>query len=413
MDVINQIPSNDFDDFIDIVANAFPNIPLVSTESRQRFRDRLEYLDQNPISSIYGLYRQEKLLGGMILYDYDMNLFGEMVGVGGIGLVAVELLNKKEYVAKQMLSFFLDMYREKQAPLALLYPFRPDFYRQMGFGYGTKINQYRFRPSALPQRRAKSNLRNLERSDAPELQACYNRYARNTHGMILGQLNQFERMFEDPDLRIIGYQAKDGLRGYLTFKFELGDYFIQNDLHIVDLIYEDREALSELMAFLASQFDQVRVIQFNTHDDSFQHQLGDPRDDREILIPSVFHSSNVQGVGLMYRLLSVSNFFKATTRHNFGNQTCALKITLVDSFLAENSGSTIIHFEEGRAKIAEAGFDLEIALDVAEFSSLVMGVVSFSKLYEYGLAEISNPDHIEVVNRLFKADQKPICLTRF
>jgi len=53
-----------------------------------------------------------------------------------------------------------------------------------------------------------------------------------------------------------------------------------------------------------------------------------------------------------------------------------------------------------------------MSLDVAEFSSLLMGAVDFQHLYAYNLAEISDPAAVPVVNRLFAAP-KPICLTDF
>jgi predicted acetyltransferase len=55
-----------------------------------------------------------------------------------------------------MMLYFLRHYREQGAPLVALYPFRPDFYRQMGFGYGTKMDQHRVKPSALPRGPSKS-----------------------------------------------------------------------------------------------------------------------------------------------------------------------------------------------------------------------------------------------------------------
>ncbi len=57
--------------------------------------------------------------------------------------------------------------------------------------------------------------------------------------------------------------------------------------------------------------------------------------------------------------------------------------------------------------------DVAVALDVAEFSSLLMGAVGFRSLYDFGLATISDPAHIATVDRIFAADQKPICTTAF
>ena len=58
-------------------------------------------------------------------------------------------------------------------------------------------------------------------------------------------------------------------------------------------------------------------------------------------------------------------------------------------------------------------FDLAIQLDIAEFSVLLMGVVSFTALQRYGLATISDPWFVGIVNRLFLAEEKPMCMTFF
>ncbi|UZM99543.1 GNAT family N-acetyltransferase [Lysinibacillus sp. MHQ-1] len=44
----------------------------------------------------FGLWEEGNLIGGMRLHDFQMNLFSKMIPIGGVGLVAVDLLHKKE-----------------------------------------------------------------------------------------------------------------------------------------------------------------------------------------------------------------------------------------------------------------------------------------------------------------------------
>jgi len=90
-----------------------------------------------------------------------------------------------------------------------------------------------------------------------------------------------------------------------------------------------------------------------------------------------------------------------------------LKISVTDSFLKENDGNTIVHFKGGRPSLGESDFEIAIELDIANFSSLYMGVVNFMKLFEYDLVQISDPDYLDSVDRLFRTQKKPVCLTRF
>ena len=54
-----------------------------------------------------------------------------------------------------------------------------------------------------------------------------------------------------------------------------------------------------------------------------------------------------------------------------------------------------------------------IQLDVADFSSLVLGAVGFKTLHAYGLAKLSDPEALDQVDRLFHTEARPRCVTAF
>ncbi len=116
----------------------------------------------------------------------------------------------------------------------------------------------------------------------------------------------------------------------------------------------------------------------------------------------------------MYRVIDVPALFNRLPDHNFNGQDLRLQLSISDSFIPENDGETFIHFDQGKAQVIDSGdSDVSITLDVAEFSSLIVGSVRFKELYKYGLAEMSNIEFLDVVDRLFRTDTKPFCLTRF
>ena len=127
MSEIRLLSAGDFDALAHIWSTAYPGAKIVSDEDRARFRDRaLKLHEEDPTSSFYGLFRDGDLLGIMCFHDFLMNFLGAQVAAGGVGQVAVDLLHKKEHVAKEMMGFYLRHYRERGVPLAVLYPFRPD-----------------------------------------------------------------------------------------------------------------------------------------------------------------------------------------------------------------------------------------------------------------------------------------------
>lgn len=415
---IRQLTEADLDRFATIASHAYPAFPLNTDEERQRFVRRLIDQDADPSIDIYGLFQDDILLGGMILYDFAMTLYETQVLAGGVGMVAIDLLHKKEKIARDLIVAYLRHYRERGAPLALLYPFRPDFYKAMGFGFGTKMNGYRVRPAALPHQGSKEHLRLLGPEDRRLRADCYARYAHRTHGMMQQSHMEVARMFTNPKTMVAGYQPGAELEGYLAFQFEPVEAgnFLRNDIIVSELIYETSDALQALLTFLRTQADQINLIHINTQDQDFHYLLDDPRDNTDRLLPSVYHESNTQGVGLMYRVIDPRRLFEQLADHAFGAETCVVKFTIRDTLMPENDGSVVVRFGDGRVRMSEGdgiAADVEVSLNVADFSSLIMGCVDIERLASYGLATLSDAGYIGTLSRLFHARRSPVCTTLF
>lgn len=416
MRTVRPINDEELESFITISANAYPGLEAFAQSDRIRFRDRLLQAGENPQVHLYALFEEGQMRGVMRLYDFTMKFLSTRTVVGGVGGVAVDLLHKKEKIAADMLRAFMVHYREKGACLAALYPFRPDFYQRMGFGHGTKMNSYLFRPGSLPKGPSKRHVIFLTEYDRDALRACYDRFLDRSNGLMERFDDVWDAVFADPALHIIGVKRSNQVSGYLIYKFTKGrqNHILSNDILIYEMIYDKSDDLLELVTFLHSQGDQIEQIIFNTQDESFHYLLQDPRYGSGKLLPQVpYHESNTQGLGIMYRVIDLPQLFKILANHNFGDVTCRLKINLSDSFLPQNAGSTMVGFSEGRAQLKnEDSYDIAIQMDVSEFSSLVVGAVGFAKLHEYGLASISDSTYVKVIDRLFAAP-KPICMTRF
>ena len=413
---IKKIPLTDTDAFIDIVANAYPGFRIISPGEKKKTRRSFVKLLRDPTIDHYGLYRHGKLVGGMRTYDFTMNFFSMKPLVGGVGLVAVDLLHKKEKVCKELISFFIDLYKKKDTPIVALYPFRPDFYRKMGFGYGTKVNLYKIKPGDLPRGTSKKHIRFLDRGDRKEFRQCCYQYFLKHHGMLDIKKHEIDYFFERPEAKTIVYERKNTILGYLSFVFEkaAGDNMLRNNIVLRELVYEKRDVLLELLAFLQSQLDQIDQIVFPTQDEFFHFLPLDPRDGSENLIPIIGHQTNTQGIGIMYRVINTRGIFELLKDHNFGNQDCRLRLFIKDSFLKKNEGQLIVHFKGGKPFLKRhADFDVEVHIDVADFSSLLMGSVNYHSLFEYGLSDISDERHVDTVAKVFGVEQKPICHTIF
>ncbi len=412
---IREVQESELDELARITIEAFPGMKVDTPEARQRMMERLHKVRQEPIVHFFGAYDADKLVGVMRCYDFTMKLHETRTLVGGLGGVAVDLRHKKEHVAADMVRYYLDFYRRQGAALVALYPFRPDFYHRMGFGYGVKMNRYSFAPDALPDG-GRTTVDYLTTADKEEVAACYSRFLERTNGLIALPPHVLDALFTDPSSHIVGYRQDGQLRGYLIFRFEAapGNNWLLNDMLLRTLIYDDAAALAALLGFLRKQADQVGRIIYETQDESFHYLLSDPRNGSGTLLAGLWHETNTQGLGIMYRVIDVPRLFAVLDEHDFGGVTGRFRLTLSDTFLPENGGNYLLAVEEGRARLVDDGpADVTIEMDVSDFSSLAVGAVDFAPLHSYGRISLSDAAYAPLVDRLFHATRRPWCLTHF
>jgi predicted acetyltransferase len=407
----------DFRDFGEIDLNAYPGLKINTIDEKNKFIENITRVHkENPYVKFYGAFNDHTMVGGMRFHDFKMNLLSHKISAGGLGSVAVDLLHKKEKVAKEIVSYFIDHYKNLGASMVLLYPFRPDFYKKMGFGFGTSMNQYKVSPGNLPNGSLKNNIVFIKEEEASLLLNCYTRIFETTNGLIEKYEQEFITKVRNPKLKAVAYKKGNVVQGYFFFEFKPSEEgnFLLNDMVINEFLFENTQALEEMLTFLNSQQDQIRHIIFNLQDENFRFLLDDPRNGSNNMFTPVYHESNIQGTGIMYRVINTKALFKDLKMHNFNDVTCRLKLTIKDTFVSDNNESIIVNFQDGISSISnKTDYEVEIILDIADFSSLITCAVSFKSLYKYGKAHISNKHYVDKVNKIFFTDEKPLCLTQF
>ena len=381
-------------------------------EKKQKATDNfIKTHRENPHINFYGVFEDNQIVGGMRYHDFTMNILSTEQKVAGIGLIAVDLLHKKEKIARDIVYSFLNEYKNREVTMAILYPFNPEFYKNMGFGLGTYIYNYKIEPSQL----INISKKNLSLASKEDMLNCYNRIYKKTNGLIKKYYKEFEMLFTNPKNNILLYKENNIVKGYMIYEFKPNeDSFLITDMIIHSILYESKDALNEFMTFLNIQSDQIRYIEFNLQDEDFRFILKNPVDYSKNLLVPVYHQTAIVGTGIMYRVINLKKLMENLNNHNFNRETLILKISLHDNFIKENNESIIMEFIDGMSNIVEdKQYDAEIRLDISEFSSLIMCVVSFESLYNHGKAYISDEKYLNKVNNIFKSDKKPICLSMF
>ncbi|MFC7679766.1 enhanced intracellular survival protein Eis [Paenibacillus sp. GCM10028914] len=421
--MIRKLTSDEIPAFVDIAMNAYPARVTPSSEFREHQILRMTNV-QEKMSNVqyYGLFRNNRLIAGMRIHEYSMNLYGRMIQVAGVGQVAVDLLNKKEKAAKELIEFFIAHAKCMGSSLVLLYPFRPDFYKNMGFGYGTKMNQYRIKPDSFPKSTDKKGLVWLDESHKDLIRECSDRHAVSTHGMMLKTPYELERLFQTTGMKLIGYMEDGKLHGYIAFSFNgiNPDNFFLHDMVIHEFVYETHEALEQFGNFLHTQNDQINQIVWTTQDDMIEHWIGDPRNGSDRILPSIFHESLTAGVGLMYKIIDIPKFITELSSAGvmYSAKPVTLQFKITDTFASSTPISFNLHVDHESVIVS---LDKQIAaqelsiieIDISDLTSLLMGVVDVEKLYQYGKIKSGDPQDMSLLKQCFRKSIKPVCTTSF
>jgi predicted acetyltransferase len=436
---IRPLEGGDFDSFMALTLRAYPRFGMPFEERGVGFEEEIRRQFKDPTIEPVGSFVDGTLAGVMRIFRFDMNFYGTVVPVRGLGSVAVDLPFKKQHLAKEMVEHFHESARGDGCFLTALYPFAPPFYRKMGYGYGGRLDRYQIRLSSLAKMRSARRVAYLSRESLPALHACYRRVYGGRHGVFDRLETQMETLLGDGVRRLlvgVPGDREDEITGYAAFHFVRGynggpgqDNLYLNDIYVDEMVYDSPEALRELLAFFGRQADQARHLILQTPDPSFYHLLEDPRDASENVIEPAYHQSAVTGVGLMYRLVDVPRGLGAYAAARPGvagpegdrnRPVPAITLAVTDNFVPENAGRYVLGPDAGAGR--DAGTDAAtrsaetpaiLSIDVSALSSLVMGAVSIGELLDLGLGELSDPAARPAVEGLFPRGPGPICYTGF
>ncbi len=409
---IRKLTKNQLVQALRIASKAYPMLQISTEQQIEELEAKLLKDFNQKGREWYGLFEDESLLGSMLLFDFTMNYFGKDIKARGIGFVAVEFLHKKQKVCKEMLHWYLVQSQKKQYPMAMLYAFRPDFYKKMGFGFGTKCDKYITSPDRLPRIKDEYSMQYLGEADKDAVILFYDTLYHNHHGMIRKREQDIEAMLKAQGVYHVGYKEEDKLLVLLSFRLVANDDTNQATHMKLELLFTCSTGLKAALNFLNSQADQVGRIEFSTLYPDLFYSFNDIRNlDHKQLREPAFHHVYDTGMGTMYRSL---DHMALLLQRPCSLDKMRIKFSLEDDFLKGKPTEFIIEWKAGIATISKGSkHDLHLCLGVAEYSSWLMNVIDLSTLHNYGLLECSHDNRLIELDRAFYYHQKPLCLERF
>jgi len=404
---IRKIHDVDYEKTYKILSNSYPDMSLPKDKAFAWF-DKIR--SNFGSREFWGGFIGTQQVSVFVTNNFTLNYRGKFISAGGIGMVAVDLLHKKEKICKEMIEFYENYYLERGTSLLVLYPFRPDFYHKMGFGFGSTLHSYSIEPQQFSRFPKTDKLEYANEANLSEITNFYNQQVMNLHGAMLREEREFEGWLSNPKMRCLIHRENNDISGYLFFYFserlphDKGSF----DLIIKEMQFKSVDVWRQLSTFLNTQSDQVKRIQYTTYDQDFYHYVGNPTNETKLYHHPIHQNISVEKTGLMYKIAEPKMFFEQLASDTFSKAEVIIRFELENELSPKNEKFILTYdFHNKIFVTSELKTDLTIKMNLARFSSIMMGALSFKTAVRHGLVEISKEKYIDCVDNLFRTMNKP------
>lgn len=307
---IRTAREQDIDALLSIHFAVFP-------DGRGREARRRNFCD-NPRGALEDLHVAEvggRVVGHGFLFGMEAFIGGRPVGVGGVASIGVAPEARRTGVAHALIAHLLQKMRARGTPLSMLYPFRHDFYRKLGWGLTSALHRYRLRPASLPLYPERGRVRPAEPSDLGAIRRCYERVAARGTGQLSRSEPVWQAMLAPEVVRVAVVPAEEpsrALDGYVSYRMlpEVGTQAIE--LEVTELVAATDTARFALLGFLSAQRDQISRVQLALPtDDLLLPILTDPRGPSGELVRGLLMITGDLVVGAMTRIVGLAAALRA------------------------------------------------------------------------------------------------------
>lgn len=371
---------------IQSIAFLFP-IDVPSSEKRVRENPEQLYLDCN-----WGAFTDSgQLVSGMTNGPYAMYYDGHTVGMGGIGGVATlpehRIHGSVRAIVKQI---FMDM-REKGDLFSVLFPFSHRFYRQFGYEVCHAAQVYKFPTKELSSYHLKGTVRMHAQGEPDDaFRRIYEQFASRYTYAVCRNDYAWQRILRGDPFKselysyILSREGED-VAYCLIQPIKIAEN--ENDMHLVDFAYIDKEALHDLFGFLYRLSPQ------------FQHVRMEPPSDLALssLLEEPDTLSTLREVHTMARVVDVKKALQLM-RHPSGKGS--YRIAVRDDMIQENNGVYDVVYQDGSIVVTQ--YDIAAACDITvsvqTFAQLCFGFLSLPMaLLKQDVQLFGNQDTLERV----------------
>jgi predicted acetyltransferase len=407
---IELLTIDNLPEYVNLQIAAYPSMGAGTKEFVEKQIKLWEKAMDNNVL-LYGHFDGTKMTGCMAIYPFSMNYLNNYLSASGVGSVAVHPLHKKEKTCLKMMKHAMQKAYTEDAYFTILYPFRPDFYRRMGFGLGPTTFQYSWKPSQLKNVLEEVSSENgrlvqLNKDDFLKVVEFHNEVFKTHHGYVKRTEHELKKFLSIVAIKVVAFVQDERITGLMLYasKSLSKENFLENKMVVYEFHTLNIVAKKALWEFCYKQSDQYSQIEYVTQDESMPFLLEDSRStEHSLLNPTLHHHSANAGYGLMYAALHPEKIIPLLpiSQSPTGFEGKSIAFVIQDPFTKEDKiyQYQILHNElipTDRVLSSET-----IQFSMANFSSLCTGSLPFEPAYKNGLVKLSNPSWFSFFKALF------------
>jgi predicted acetyltransferase len=345
------------------------------------------------------------LVAGAVLYTFSTWVRGKRVPLTGVGNVAVSPEHRRRGVGDTFMRAALRELRARGSHLSILYPFRADWYRRLGWGPFEHVHQLAIAPSNLPHSDEARRVRRMRLPDRAAVMALYERVAQQGHfALARNEAWWTKRLWSYPgDWVVYEGRRRGQIEGYLYYEPETSKGYHRLAMTLAEFVAATPEAHRGLVGHLATLADQYEELHVATPADG--GWLGLLRHAQNLHPGSeigAFDDTGNVAAGAMLRIVDLKGALELLPPAPHARGELVLEVS--DPVLPANARAWRLSARDGRLNVtpARAARMPRLAAPVEALAPILAGALSPVRAAEVGLVE-STDGAAEVLDGWFGA----------
>lgn len=320
--------------------------------------------------------KEHELCGALQKVPYIVSLRGSLFSASYIVGVSVPQKFRGQKYSTALMQYCLQEQKTRGDAISLLIPFNYKFYEKLGYSLCYDLSIYETKPENLPDLESLCTIKKMTLKDYELLNKAYETFCTAKNGYNTRTENDWKYIFFEHELYSGNIYAaiKDGkVCGYISYD-KSGE-----DIYVREFIYNDKDSLYSLVAFMKTHFQDIKTLKIRTAKDNLLTSLLKEKNTVYQILPTV-----------MARIVDIE---KVLSKADIAD----IKIKVSDNLITENNG---VYEKNGQAVIKTDKEEFDVALDIKALTQLVFGYFSAFELYFLGELD-ADEKIIKMLDKIF------------